>query len=54
MLEMLIGTGVRVGELLGLCVGDVEIGERSGKFTSPLMYLCLMIGPEIEQGMNTS
>jgi len=33
MLEVLIGTGVRVGELLGLCVGDVEIGERSGKLT---------------------
>jgi site-specific recombinase XerD len=33
ILEVLIGTGVRVGELLGLCVGDVEIGERSGKLT---------------------
>lgn len=29
MLEVLIGTGVRVGDLLGLCVGDVEIGELS-------------------------
>jgi site-specific recombinase XerD len=33
MLEVLIGTGVRVGELLSLSVGDVEIGERSGKLT---------------------
>ncbi|OGO16148.1 MAG: hypothetical protein A2Z14_12995 [Chloroflexi bacterium RBG_16_48_8] len=33
MLEVLIGTGVWVGELLGLCVGDVEISERSGKLT---------------------
>jgi integrase/recombinase XerC len=33
ILEVLIGTGIRVGELLGLCVGDVEIGERSGKLT---------------------
>jgi integrase len=33
ILEVLIGTCVRVGELLGLCVGDVEIGERSGKLT---------------------
>jgi len=33
ILEVLIGTGVRVGELLGLFVGDVEIGERSGKLT---------------------
>jgi site-specific recombinase XerD len=33
MLEVLIGTGIRVGELLGLCVGDAEIGERSGKLT---------------------
>jgi len=33
ILEVLIGTGGRVGELLGLFVGDVEIGERSGKLT---------------------
>jgi len=33
MLEVLIGTGIRVGELLALCIGDVEIGERSGKLT---------------------
>jgi integrase/recombinase XerD len=33
ILEVLIGIGVRVGELLGLCIGDVEIGERSGKLT---------------------
>lgn len=31
MLELLAGTGLRVGELLNLKVGDVEIGERSGK-----------------------
>jgi site-specific recombinase XerD len=31
MLEMLAGTGLRVGELLLLKVGDVELGERSGK-----------------------
>jgi site-specific recombinase XerD len=31
ILEMLIGTGVRVGEHLGLCVGDMGISERSGK-----------------------
>ena len=33
MLEVLIGTGVRVGKLIGLCVGDIEIGERSSKPT---------------------
>lgn len=33
MLEVLVGTGVRVGELLALQVGDVELGERSGKLT---------------------
>ena len=33
ILEVLIGTGVRVGELLALHVGDVELGERSGKLT---------------------
>ena len=31
MLELLAGTGLRVGELLMLKVGDVEINERSGK-----------------------
>jgi integrase len=33
ILEVLIGTGIRFVELLGLCIGDVEIGERSGKLT---------------------
>lgn len=33
MLEVLAGTGLRVGELLALTVGDVEINERSGKIT---------------------
>ncbi len=33
MLELLAGTGLRVGELLNLKVGDVEIGERSGTVT---------------------
>ena len=33
MLEVLGGTGLRVGELLALQMGDVEIGERSGKLT---------------------
>lgn len=33
MLEFLAGTGLRVGELLALKVGDVEINERSGKVT---------------------
>jgi site-specific recombinase XerD len=31
MLEMLAGTGLRVGELLTLKVGEVEFNERSGK-----------------------
>ncbi len=31
MLEMLVGTGLRVGELLALTVGDVETNDRSGK-----------------------
>lgn len=31
MLELLSGTGLRVGELLALRVGDVLLGERSGK-----------------------
>ncbi len=33
MLEFLAGTGLRVGELLDLNVGDVEINERSGTVT---------------------
>jgi integrase/recombinase XerC len=33
MLELLVGTGLRVGELLALKVGDVEVSERSGKVT---------------------
>jgi len=33
MLEVLAGTGLRVGELLELRIGDVEVGERSGKLT---------------------
>jgi site-specific recombinase XerD len=33
MLEMMVGTGIRVGELLSLCVGDLQFGERSGKVT---------------------
>ncbi len=33
MLEVLTGTGIRVGELLELRRGDVELGERSGKLT---------------------
>ena len=33
MLEMLAGTGLRVGELLALQVGDVQINERSGQVT---------------------
>lgn len=33
MLEVLVGTGLRVGELLALQVGDIELGERSGKLT---------------------
>jgi integrase/recombinase XerC len=31
MLELLVGTGLRVGELLALQVGDVTLHERSGK-----------------------
>jgi integrase/recombinase XerC len=31
MLELLAGTGLRVGELLALQVGDVELNDRSGK-----------------------
>ena len=33
IVEVLAGTGLRVGELLALQVGDIEIGERSGKLT---------------------
>jgi len=33
ILEVLSGTGLRVGELLALKVGDVQINERSGQVT---------------------
>ena len=33
LLELLAGTGLRVGELLRLQVGDVKIGDRSGYVT---------------------
>jgi site-specific recombinase XerD len=33
LLELLAGTGLRVGELLALKVVDVDLGERSGKVT---------------------
>ncbi len=33
MLEVLAGTGLRVGELLDLRIGDVAMGDRSGKLT---------------------
>jgi integrase/recombinase XerC len=33
LLEVLAGTGLRVGELLRLQVGDVKIGDRSGQVT---------------------
>ena len=33
IVEMLAGTGLRVGELLRLRLGDVTIGERSGRVT---------------------
>jgi site-specific recombinase XerD len=33
LLEMLAGTGLRVGELLQLQVSDVKIGDRSGQVT---------------------
>jgi integrase/recombinase XerD len=33
IIEVLVGTGLRVGELLALQVGDVTINERSGKVT---------------------
>jgi len=31
MLEVLLGTGIRVHELLALTLGDIVLGERSGK-----------------------
>lgn len=31
VVELLVGTGIRVGELLALEVGDVHIGKRSGR-----------------------
>lgn len=33
MIELLAGTGLRVGELLSLRVGDITLGERSGTVT---------------------
>jgi integrase/recombinase XerD len=33
IVEVLVGTGIRVGELLALQVGDVEMNERSGRLT---------------------
>ena len=33
ILEVLAGTGIRVGELLNLTIGDIEIHPRSGKLT---------------------
>lgn len=33
ILALLSGTGLRVGELLALTVGDLELGERSGQVT---------------------
>jgi len=33
MLEVLVGTGVRVSELLDLRVGDIAVNSRSGKLT---------------------
>lgn len=33
MLELLAGTGLRVSELLQLQVGDIQVGERSGRLT---------------------
>lgn len=33
IIEVLVGTGLRVGELLALRIGDMVIGERSGKVT---------------------
>ena len=31
LLELLAGTGLRIGELLALTIGDVELNDRSGK-----------------------
>ena len=31
LIELLVGTGLRVGELLALRVGDIHLGERSGQ-----------------------
>lgn len=33
VIEVLVGTGLRVGELLALQIGDLQIGDRSGKLT---------------------
>ena len=33
MIELLVGTGVRVGELLHLQIGDLILRERSGRVT---------------------
>lgn len=33
LLELMIGTGLRVGEVMALRVGDLEMNERSGKVT---------------------
>jgi integrase/recombinase XerD len=33
IVEVLVGTGIRVGELLALQVGDVDVGERAGTLT---------------------
>lgn len=33
LLELLVGTGIRVGELLDLKFADIELHERSGKLT---------------------
>ena len=32
-MELLVGTGLRVSELLRLSIGDIQIGERFGKVT---------------------
>ena len=33
VIELLVGSGLRVSELLHLCIGDIKIGKRSGKVT---------------------
>lgn len=33
LLELMVGTGIRVGEALALQIGDVELGERGAKLT---------------------